>query len=458
MANANGIIDRILEAAPDYSEFMLVRELYESSRSLAREYSDVAEIVEAGESRAELPVEALVIHGGEDRVVLAYGFPHPNEPVGSLTLEALSRILLARRDLLRELNATWVIVKVADVYGALLNEGWFKGPFSLEKYFLNYYRPPPYKQVEWTFPVKYKTLEWDKPTPETKALMRLIEEWRPTHIYSLHNSHYTGTFYYISREPPPDVLETLTGIPARYRVPLHKGAPEAPYIKRYAKGVYGMYSIADEYDWLEKYSSRDPAEILVVGDNSYGYARRLNPDVLAMICEVPYIYDDRLDNETRIGMPLREIYRVSTWKGRRNFEEMKDFAERMEPHISGDNPFYEPLKYHIGFVEKYIEAEEDWLERDPRLDRQATVAEALHAYTITLWEVMAFYGRAYRVLAHEESRGARIPEELKSEALRRLRSYLEVFERAVEYRVIPPGNLVRIQLAAIVSTVTGIQV
>ena len=455
---ADRIIDRILEAAPDYSEFMLVRELYESSRRLAREHSDVAEVVEAGESRAELPVEAIVIHGGEDRVVLAYGFPHPNEPVGSLTLEALSRVLLTRRDLLRELNATWVIVKVADVYGALLNEGWFKGPFSLEKYLLNYYRPPPYKQVEWTFPVKYKTLEWNKPTPETRALMKLIEEWRPTHIYSLHNSHYTGTFYYISREPPPEVLEILTGIPTRYGVPLHKGAPEAPYIKKYARGVYRMYSIRDEYDWLKKHLSRDPAEVLVIGDNSYGYAKRLNPDVVAVVCEVPYIYDDRLDNETRIGVPLREIYRLTMWRGRRNYEEMKSFTERIEPHVSGDNPFYELLRNLIAFIERHIEAEENWLERDPKLDRQATVAEALHAYMTTLWEIMTFYGRAYRALAYEESRGARVPEELKSEALRRLRSYLEAFERAVEYRVIHPGDLVRIQLAAIVSTVTGIQV
>jgi hypothetical protein len=39
-------------------------------------------------------------------------------------------------------------VKIADVFGAKLNEGWFKGGFDLLKYALNYYRSPGYKQVE----------------------------------------------------------------------------------------------------------------------------------------------------------------------------------------------------------------------------------------------------------------------------------------------------------------------
>ena len=443
---------RVLERAPAFQEFMLVGELYESSRKLTEEHGDVAEVVEAGESRARLPLEALIIRGGDERRVLAYAFPHPNEPVGSLTLEALSWILARDRDILRATRATWILVKVADVYGALLNEGWFKGPFTLEKYLLNYYRPPPYRQVEWTFPIEYKTLKWDKPTPETRALMKLIEEWRPTHLYSLHNAYFTGTFYYVSRKPPGRVMEMLAETPRSLGVPLHKGAPEAPYIKRLGDGVFTMYSIVDEYDWLEKHADRDPAGVLRVGDNGYGYARRLNPDVFAMICEVPYIYDDRLDNTTRIGIPLREIYRLTQERGRGNLEEMRSFTEKVDPYMSPDNPYYEGWKEFLDYLENYDKAGESWLEKDPGLDKPATVAQALHAYMVTVWERMAFYSRMYKALTYEEKRGRTALPGLKEEALARMRRNLELFENLVDYRVIPVGSLVKIQLAAVIAT------
>lgn len=447
------LITKALERVPSFRDFMFVSELYESSRRLVKDHGDVAELVEAGESRAGLPVEALVLKGGSRSTVLAYAFPHPNEPVGSLTLEALSWMLVRDRELLRTLGATWVMVKVADVEGALLNEGWFKGPFTLEKYLTNYYRPPPYKQVEWTFPIEYKTLRWDRPTLETKALMRLIDQWRPTHLYSLHNAYFTGTFYYVSGSPDWETLRWLSEIPKRLKVPLHRGVPERPYIKRLGDGVYSMYSIVDEYDWLEVHSEVDPAEVLKVGDNGYGYARRVNPRVFAMICEVPYIYDDRLDNETRIGIPLREIYRLSLEKSRRNMDEMVRFADTVDQHISHDNPYYEGVRYHLKFIEKEIRAEMGWVEREPSLDKPATVAQALHTYMITIWERMTFYGRTYRALVYEEKGGKAVPSKLKREARERLRQSIDVFERLVEYRVIPVNDLVKIQLAAIIATV-----
>ncbi len=448
-----GLVRKALSRVPEFREFLLVEELYESSRRLVEKHGDVAERVEVGESRAGLPVEALILRGGEEKTVLAYAFPHPNEPVGSLTLEALTWILARDREFLKGLGATWIVVKVADVYGALLNEGWFKGPFTLEKYLLNYYRPPPYKQVEWTFPIEYKTLRWDTPTPETRALMKLIDGWRPTHLYSLHNSYFTGTFYYVSRKPPAHVMEMLAEVPRSLGVPLHKGAPEAPYMKKLGEGVFTMYSIVDEYDWLEKHSGRDPAEVLRVGDNGYGYARRANPGVFAMICEVPYIYDDRLDNPTRIGIPLREIYRLTQERGRENLEEMRGFTEKVDPHVSPDNPYYEGWREFLEYLESYDKASEGWLEEKPGLDKPATVAQALHAYMTTVWERMAFYSRMYKALAYEEKRGRRVPPGLKEEALARMRRNLEFFENLVEYRVIPLESLVKIQLAAVISTV-----
>ena len=48
------------------------------------------------------------------------------------------------------LGYTWYLVKCIDPDGTRLNEGWFKGPFSIENLARHYYRPPAYQQVAWT--------------------------------------------------------------------------------------------------------------------------------------------------------------------------------------------------------------------------------------------------------------------------------------------------------------------
>ena len=448
------VVNELLESVPPYTEFMTVDELVESSRRLVSRHSDVAELVEAGPSRTDTPVYALVIQGGDEKRVLAFAFPHPNEPIGSLTLEYLSWRLAENRDLLKKLGATWIIVKVADVYGARLNEGWFKGPFDVKKYVLNYYRPPPHKQVEWSFPIEYKELRFTTPIPETRALMKLIDEWRPTHIYSLHNAGFTGTYYYITRRPPEDVLDVLTKIPKRYGVPIHRGEPEAPYMEKIAEGVFKMPSTKMIYDWMEKYLGRPPVDAIKHGGSSYDYALRVNPEVLELVCEVPYIYDDRLDVELEVGIPRREFLRIVLSKERNFLENFRKLMERIEKFVRPGNPFYEALSSFIEIEEKRLEAEEKWVETSKELDESATVAQIFDAYLRTYWRPLFRYGLLYRSANYEISKGATEPalQEIREEALKNIDRYLETFNKLCRYRVIPVQSLVRIQVASIVAT------
>jgi len=149
--------------------------------------------------------KALRIGNGQ-KPALLFGFPHPNEPIGSMTLEYLSW-RLTEDESLDKLDFTWYIVKCIDPDGTRLNEGWFKGPFTPLNYALNYYRPPGYQQIEWTFPINYKTLVWDKPIPETRALMRIIDNTKPRFMYSLHNSGFGGVYFYVSSQCKPLYLK-----------------------------------------------------------------------------------------------------------------------------------------------------------------------------------------------------------------------------------------------------------
>jgi len=196
----NQIID-IINDVPDYRDFLTVDELKASSQRLAKRHPGIVDILPVGNSRQGDPIEAIKVGNGDQKALL-FALPHPNEPIGSMMLEYLSLRLAEDDSLCKSLGYTWYLIKCIDPDGTRLNEGWFKGPFSIKNYARNFYRPPSFQQIEWTFPIDYETLHFHDPLPETQSLMDLIENTRPDFIFSLHNSGFGGVYFYISEEAP----------------------------------------------------------------------------------------------------------------------------------------------------------------------------------------------------------------------------------------------------------------
>jgi len=194
-----------LKAIPGIDSFLTVSELDASSARLAAAYPDRVKLVHVGESADGYPIKALIIGPTKPgtalplpdgtKAALLFGCPHPNEPIGAMMLEHFSAQLAANPDLVDKLGYTWYMVKCIDPDGTRLNEGWFKGPFTITNYATHFYRPAGHQQVEWNFPIKYKTLDYDSPIPETRALMRMIEEIKPVFMFSLHNAGFGGVYY-----------------------------------------------------------------------------------------------------------------------------------------------------------------------------------------------------------------------------------------------------------------------
>lgn len=101
------ILEEVVNKVPDYKEFLTVEELDNSSRSLAEEFNSV-EMVKTGESGEGRPINYLKIGEGK-RNALLFAFPHPNEPIGSMTVEFLSRYLAENPDVTEELDYTWYL-------------------------------------------------------------------------------------------------------------------------------------------------------------------------------------------------------------------------------------------------------------------------------------------------------------------------------------------------------------
>src|SRR5262249_53871922 len=228
-----------LARVPDYPEFFTLDELRARARALVADFPGVARLETVGEWAEGRPIELLTVGHGR-RPVLLVGVPHPNEPIGTLTVDFLTRLLCEDEGLRAGLDVTLHAIPVADPDGLVLNEGWMKGTFSPLRYALEFYRPPHREQVEWSFPVDYKTLRFTTPAPETPTVMRMMERVRPQVFSSLHNAGFCGVYFYVSHARPA-LFRALHALVASQGLPLHRGEPEVPYLKTLAPAVYELF-------------------------------------------------------------------------------------------------------------------------------------------------------------------------------------------------------------------------
>lgn len=441
------IIKKIIEGVPDYNQFMSVAELNESSKQLRDTYPDLVELLEIGTSKDGEPICALKIGSGNKKALL-YGFPHPNEPVGSVMLDHLSWKLAENEEFRNVFDFTWYIVKVADVEGAKLNEGWFKNPYSFREYVYNYYRPAGNEQVEWSFPIEYKSLKFDKPIPETKALMKIVEEAKPDFIYSLHNAGFGGVYYYITEEA--HILYPIYEKAAKDRnVPLSLGEPEVAYAKKLDEAVFIMPTTEDSYDYYEKYSNVDPANIIMSGECSFGYARKLNPKLFELVCEVPYYYDERVQDTKETDCSRRELVLASLNSNHEDMQTLKGIFEQVKSEFSVRTKFQDALEYFIEVSERSFDAAVKWAKTAEELNRNATISEKFDSEFVNKSYGLFKWGMLYRMImvnyeVNKDPILAKTAEKVKALIDERI----EKLEQQMNFNVIPIRKLVQIQLTA----------
>lgn len=85
-------MQNLIKEVPRYQNFLTVDELYQSDRELAKAYPKIVKLKTIGKSKNGFPIQALEIGNGKYQAVL-FGFPHPEEPSGSLVLKFLAERL-----------------------------------------------------------------------------------------------------------------------------------------------------------------------------------------------------------------------------------------------------------------------------------------------------------------------------------------------------------------------------
>lgn len=393
----------LVDEVPDFDRFPAVDDLLAAIDAIAAAAPERVRQRRIGSSRLGEPIHALSIGDGP-RAAVVFGGVHPNEPIGGLTALHLARTLVADEGLVASLGYTWHIIACIDPDGMRLNEGWFSGTLSRPEYGREFFRPAPDEQVEWTFPLDYKELYFDRVLPETLALMRLIDDVQPTFMCSLHNGELGGVYYYVSH-PADELYPALHAIPEHLGIPLDTGEPEAPYVPEHAPAIFGEISVADGYEYRAKLGL-DPAADMTSGASSGDYAARYN--TFGLVSELPYWAHPHAADTSPSDQNYSTVLAARA-KGMSGLGEiLTDVLATVSSELSTNSPY---LRASRQFIPHFVDfGEQERLRSElSENDRPATVAEVFTGYDLVHCFRLRYGGMMLRALEVEIRAGNGTP-------------------------------------------------
>ncbi|WP_432981323.1 M14 family zinc carboxypeptidase [Dactylosporangium sp. CA-233914] len=330
-------IGRLVGTVAQRTGFPTVDDLHAFTQDLAAKYASLVHTRVIGTSRGGDEIHAVTVGDGPRHAVIV-GNPHPNEPIGLVTIQHLLTRLCEDDALRAELGFTWHFVPCVDPDGTRLNEGWYGGPISRSHYARNFYRPPADEQVEWTFPVEWAGRTFGDPIPETRALMELIDETRPTLLVSLHNSEFNRGFYYVNGGDE-EYWKGLSDLLVDAGISVELGLSDSPGSRQFAPGVYDLPPFGVLYDAI---AQADPQAAAGLSGGSTGdYSAQYGASLL--IAELPLWAVPDVDDDSPGSRSLRDLLHAAAAAYRTSAELFSGILSRLDGRLPETNPFYRAI-------------------------------------------------------------------------------------------------------------------
>ncbi|MHA1106689.1 MAG: M14 family zinc carboxypeptidase [Promethearchaeota archaeon] len=442
-------LNEILDQIPEYKEFMTISELDDSSKELANNYDHV-DLKEIGKSREERPIYCLKIGEGK-RNALLFAFPHPNEPIGSMSLEFLSHFLAKNPEFTKETGYTWHLIKAIDIDGAKLNEGWFKGKFNPIKYAKNFFRPAGFDQVEWSFPIKYKKLDFNTPPLETQALIKIMDEIKPEFMYSLHNSAFGGVYLYVTRGVG-NLFTDFIEFVKKEKLPLHLGEPELPFIKKLHDAIFQNFGIQKIYDNFEANGIENPQEFMNSGNMSNDYLRSIaGEENFTLVCEIPYFYHNSIEDNSLTEFERRDL-RIQALKYMKNiYKNSRKIFNRIKKFCDKSTRIYSAVEDYFRKTRPKLEFSINDAMTSSMYDGKATVAQTFDFNVASRYYCLLTISMIVRLCEeaisnHQESEVE--IDEIKNDFEKWVERKINELLSDTKIEVIPIQKLVRVQIGS----------
>lgn len=433
-----------LSGLPDIDRFCTVDELNAAVARLVRENPDVCRIGRIGTSRLGEPLRMLSVGHGPEHVLIVGG-PHPNEPVGLLTVLHLARLVAAAPVLREGAGYTWNFIPCLDPDATRLNEAWFSGPYTIRHYHTHFFRPAFADQPEWTFPVLDEDAWFDRTLPETQALARVIDELRPRFQYSLHNADFGGVFFILSHEMP-GVAQDLADVAAAEEMPLSLSPVDTAGWPEAGTGVYLMPTARQ----LTAATTKNGGEAGHGGSSAH-YGERHGTTTL--ITEVPLWHDPRAGDASGSGRAQPEVLNESAGQLRDIARKLGDLYERVLPRLAVPSPM-RPAIADILEQSAVLASAHEFTARS-REGQEASVGEVFGAESLVHMLRLRGAGQLRRQLAVEHDAGNRPPalRAAAEEADALFDSWCATAEGALRAEPYPLRRLVAVQIGAALATV-----
>jgi len=276
-------IKKIVAEVPDYQVFFSPDEMAERSDWLHKMYPDLVTRTVLGKSRFGAEIDMVSIGHGKHSV-LVVGAPHPHELVGTMTADFLLTLFCEQPRVLESTNATWYFIKLIDPDGVRLNAGWLGKPLSASNYFSSFFRPPLWRQAEFTFPFKSGQYSFFDSTPENHAWQKALDLTKPDLLYSTHNCEFGRVFYFTS-DGLPELDHDLMQLTGQYHLTEDTSGEHGARPK---PDLPGIFAFPDEIEESIKDSLGDKDYPAVrTGDSSAGYSQK-KFGTFSLVAEVPY--------------------------------------------------------------------------------------------------------------------------------------------------------------------------
>lgn len=434
-----------------FDDFRTLEELEAGTRKLLEGGAHSVTVTRVGESWAGRPIEMISIGEGKDNALIV-AVPHPNEPVGAVTVERMMALMLGPGGERERRGLRWNFIKAIDPEGLRLNQGWLKKPRTLESYFTHFFRPAADRQPDMTFPVELKGSRFEASTPENQAWQKAFELTQPKLHASVHNCDYGGALHLMSRLQP-DLIPTLEQITTGYGLtPLDSLEQVGLPLEFIGRGV-ARYPSVPEIVAAEP--NAKPAEVWPFGEMSPGYAEA-RFGTFTIISEVPLWDDVRLrDESASVFTPRDQLAETQ-----QSLIELREFFNRhLEPLIPMvSSPDGEQLLAAVRETATWVSRSIDYFamrERSADTTTHMPVREYLQKAALYALAVARGYAMVARIagFALEEGGGRNpIAQAAQAEGIARVRKVTSALDSDRTVRPVPLATLTGIQMDAILAS------
>ncbi len=362
----------LLDNIPSWDRFLTVDEQNKSSKALAEEYPEIVELIDLGKSTEGESIYCLKIGDGNYNA-LVHGFPNSEEPYGGNLLDYFSRALTEDDETRETLDYTWYLIKCSDPDAARRNEGFQKGPLTPLNFSLNYYRTPYSITPDSCFPFRFGPLDLNSPVPETRALMKILDNVKMHLISALHMMKWGGISFMVPIKCT-DLYADLQNIAGKFNVFLRKrpGTMLAP-------GVMQAEYLTPARNYVRHYSAGNRNIEPINGCDAYEYVQMMNPDAFIIIPECCIWYEPRMLDDRISDTTIGEALKYADDKTNQANNLLLDLWKQALPHMSTETPHKKMvIEVMEPLIERYTNVSNPPFTFDPvKHEREATVAEKI---------------------------------------------------------------------------------